>query len=75
MLSNFDATNLSKKAAETDDSSLLSRTIKAEPLDSRSNSSSSESDYEDEDYCENDDDVFKRFYFESDHLALKHNRE
>ena len=74
MLSNLDATCFSRKAAGKDESHLLSRTIKAEPLDSRSNSSSSESDNEDENYCENDD-VFKRFYFESDHLALKHNRE
>ena len=43
--------------------------------DSKSDSTSCDSDDEDDDYYENDGDVFKRFYFESDHLAFKHNRE
>lgn len=30
---------------------------------------------DDEEFYDVQDDVFKRFYFESDHLAFKHNRE
>ena len=37
--------------------------------------SSCDSDDEEEDYSEDDGSVFRRFYFESDHLAFKHNRE
>ena len=43
--------------------------------ENNTDSSSCDSDDEDDDYYENDGDVFKRFYFESDHLAFKHNRE
>ena len=41
----------------------------------RSDGSSSGSDDEEEEFYDNQDDVFKRFYFESDHLAFKHNKE
>ena len=46
-----------------------------ESYDKSNNSSSSSSEDDDDDDYDSQDDVFKRFYFESDHLAFKHNKE